>query len=69
MWAGPVSLATTKELSLIRDVNWDKFKALSLSRTLMASNFLASSISLCPGDVTIFYSEPNLSLINTISSS
>ena len=31
MWAGPVSLATTNELPLIKEVNWDISSALPLS--------------------------------------
>ena len=51
--AGPVSLATTKELSFINEVNWEIFKLLSLSRIQVALIFFASSISFDPGAIII----------------
>ena len=52
MWAGPVSLATTNELSLINPDNCEIFKALPLSKTHKAFIFFASLISSGPGAVT-----------------
>ena len=45
IWAGPVSLATTNELSLIRDVNWVISNALPLSNKADAFMSFASLIS------------------------
>ena len=64
IWAGPVSFETMKELSLIKEVNWEIFKALLLSRIQSDFNFFASAISDGPGAVITLYFFSNLSLIN-----
>ena len=51
--AGPVSLATTNELSLIKDVNWEISNALPLSNSANVLMSFASLISEGPGAVTI----------------
>ena len=58
--AGPVSLAITKELPLISEVNWDMSNALPLSSNAIAFISFASFISVGPGAVTILYSSPYL---------
>ena len=45
IWAGPVSLATTNELSLINPANWEISNDLPLSKTQSALILDASSIS------------------------
>ena len=64
--AGPVSFAITKELPLIKEVNWDMSNALPLSIKAIAFMSLASLISLGPGAVTILYSSPYLLKIFSI---
>ena len=51
--AGPVSFATTKELSLINDESCEIFKALLLSKIHSALISFASLISSGPGATTI----------------
>ena len=63
--AGPVSLATTKELPLINEVNWDISSAFPLSNKANAFISFASFISDGPGAVTILYWSPNLPEINS----
>ena len=50
--AGPVSFATTNELSLINAANWEISKALPLSKTQSALILDASLISPGPGAIT-----------------
>ena len=52
MWAGPVSLAITKELSLINEASCEISSALPLSKTQSAFIFDASLISFGPGATT-----------------
>ena len=54
IWAGPVSLATTNELSLIKDVNCAISNALPLSNKASALISFASLISEGPGAVKIY---------------
>ena len=63
MWAGPVSLETTNELSLINPDNCEIFKALPLSKTHKAFIFFASLISSGPGAETTLNLFSNFSLI------
>ena len=65
--AGPVSLATTNELSLIKDVNCEISNALPLSNKDNAFISFASLISEGPGAVKILNSSPYLFKINSIS--
>ena len=62
-----MSLATTKELSLINEVNCDISNALPLSNNAIAFISLTLLISEGPGAVTILYSSPYLFEINSIS--
>ena len=68
MWAGPVSLAMTNELSLINDDNCKISKALLLSKIQCAFIFFASKISFGPGATTIWYLFSNFSLNRSMSS-
>ena len=54
IWAGPVSLATTNELFLIKDVNCEISKAFPLSNKANAFISFASLISDGPGAVKIY---------------
>ena len=51
--AGPVSFATTKELSLMSEVSWEISSDLPLSNNAIALISFASFISDGPGAVTI----------------
>ena len=53
MWAGPVSLAITKELSLTNEDNCEISRALPLFKTQVALILLASTISEGPGAIII----------------
>ena len=66
--AGPVSFATTNELSLINVANWEISKALPLSRTQSALIFDASLISSGPGAITTLNLFSNFLLIIEINS-
>ena len=59
IWAGPVSLATTNELSLINAANWEISKALPLSKIANALISDASLISFGPGAETTLYISQN----------
>ena len=61
--AGPVSFATTNELSLINDANWEIFKAFPLSKTQSALILYASFLSPVPGAMTILILFSDLSFI------
>ena len=67
IWAGPVSLATTKILSFINAASWLILRALLLSNIHLASIFLASSNSFGPGAITILISSLYLSFIKVIN--
>ena len=67
MCAGPVSFATTNELSFIRAVSWEISSALPLSSKANALIFFASLISVGPGAVITLYSSPYLFDIKSIS--
>ena len=68
IWAGPVSLATTNELSLINPASWEISNDLPLSKTQSALILDASSISLGPGAITNLNLFSNFSLIKEINS-
>ena len=68
MWAGPVSFAITKELSLIKEDNWEISKIFSPSNIDIALISLASLISEGPGATTTLYLLLYLLLINLINS-
>ena len=53
MCAGPVSFATTNELSFIKEDSCEIFKDFSLSSIIVALIFFASLISFGPGATTI----------------
>ena len=66
--AGPVSLATTKELSLIKEDSCDILRALPWSKTQIALICFASVISEESGATTILNLSWNLFLIKSINS-
>ena len=68
IWAGPVSLAITKVLSLTKEVSWEISSAFPLSNKTSAFISFASFISDGPGAITILYSLLNLSKISFIRS-
>ena len=68
MWAGPVSLATTKILSFISDANSEILSEIFLFKIQIALIFLTWSNSLGPGATIIFISLSKLSTIKSIKS-
>ena len=67
IWAGPVSFAITKELSLIKEDNWEISKIFSPSNIDCALISLASLISVGPGATTTLNLLLNLLLISSIN--